>query len=241
MVAITVVSDLKKSTKFASFTLTIWKPSIAKKIFKLKLLKKICLVNSQCGRTVSKRHRNLCECTSVLAPINGTYAGQYANGMAEVLFNDILRRVALGTRMLLPWPLMSCAELTCLTGDFHRSDIPQLRLPPTCNKKIKLHIAPNSWQIRYLKFGLGDTQWGTSTLEGAMSISFSTPELFSFAHDSHVIKDKSSGVENVSIFSTGPCTYGKFFERLLHWKTWAYWSMFFNTISSAYLASSQAW
>ena len=79
--------------------------------------------------------------SSVLARINGTYAGQYANGVAEVLFNDILRRVALVTRMLLPWPLMSCAELTCSTGDSRKSDIPQLRLPPTCNKKIKLYIA----------------------------------------------------------------------------------------------------
>ena len=67
MIANTVVSDLKKKKKICLFTLTIWKTSIAEKIFKLKLLKKsICLVNSQCGRTVRKRHRNLCECTSVL-------------------------------------------------------------------------------------------------------------------------------------------------------------------------------
>lgn len=188
MAAITAVSDLTKSTKFTLFTLTIWKPSIAEKIFKLKLLKKKSIFffgNSQCGRTMRKRHRN-CECTSISAWFIDTYGWMYANAKAK---------------QLLPWPLMSCAELTCLTGDSHKSDILQIRLLPTCNKKIKLQISPNSRQIRFQRFGQGDTQGGTSTLEGAMSIS-----------------------------SAGPCRNGKFFERLFHW-----------TISSAYLASSQAW
>lgn len=66
MAAITAVNDLTKSTKFTLFTLTIWKPSIAEKIFKLKLLKKKIhfFVNSQCGRTMRMRHRN---CVSVRA------------------------------------------------------------------------------------------------------------------------------------------------------------------------------
>lgn len=130
MAAITAVNDLTKSTKFTLFTLTIWKPSIAEKIFKLKLLKKKSIfffVNSQCGRTMRKRHRN-CECTSISAWFIDTYGWMYANAKAK---------------QLLPWPLMSCAELTCLTGDSHKSDILQIRLLPTCNKKIKLQIAPN--------------------------------------------------------------------------------------------------